>query len=141
MLPIIARNLFRLQERMLGRDSFRILAELKKSERLPREEMRRLQLDRLQRLVRTAWEHTPYWRGDAGTGMSPRTCARSTRRFPSFKDVLRNRREEMVWRKKVKVQLVCAAPRTRRSSFISSTRRRISTWRGCGGTMGRGCAG
>jgi phenylacetate-CoA ligase len=129
MLPIIARNLFRLQERMLGRDSFRILAELKKSERLPREEMRRLQLDRLQRLVRTAWEHTPYWRGvmqERGMRPEDMRSLSDLRRFPLLhKDVLRNRREEMVWREEgPRVQLVRTSGSTNEALqfYTSSTR-------------------
>jgi len=129
MLPIIARNFFRLQERMLGRDSFRILAELKKSERLPREEMQRLQLDRLQRLVRTAWEHTPYWRGVMqAQGMTPDEVRSLSdlRRFPLlYKDTLRERREEMVWREEgPRVQLVRTSGSTNEALqfYTSSTR-------------------
>ncbi len=129
MLPIIARNLFRLQERMLGRDSFRILAELKQSERLPRGEMERLRLDRLQRLVRSAWEHTPYWRGVMQErGMTPEDVRSLSdlRRFPLLhKDVLRARREEMVWREEgPRVQLVRTSGSTNEALqfYTSSTR-------------------
>jgi len=62
MLPIIARTIFRMQERMLGRESFRILAELNESQWWPRDRMDDLRLRRLQRLVCAAYEDSPFWR-------------------------------------------------------------------------------
>jgi phenylacetate-CoA ligase len=101
MLPILARNIFRLQEKALGRDSFRILRDLKKTEFLPREERQRLQLSRLQQLLQNAYEHTPYWRrimDDLAIGPNDVKELKDLRRFPLLiKDTLRSRREEMVW--------------------------------------------
>lgn len=102
MIPFVARNLFRLQESLLGRPSFRILAELRESQRWPRERLDALRLERLQRLVRLAYEHTPYWR-EVMDGLRVKPADVRTlddvRRFPLLaKQTLRHRREEMVWR-------------------------------------------
>jgi phenylacetate-CoA ligase len=102
MLPLIARNIFRFQERMLGRDSFGILAELRRTERLSHEEMRQLQLVRLQQLIRTAYEHSPYWRkvmDDLAIRPDHVRELNDIKRFPLLdKDTLRSQRESMVWR-------------------------------------------
>ncbi len=102
MLPIIARTLFRIQERLLGRKSFAYLAELLESERWPRERLAALRLERFKHIVATAYAHTPYWHEvmDAG-GIAPDSIESldDVRRFPFLvKDTLRHRREEMVWR-------------------------------------------
>ncbi|MGD8386647.1 MAG: phenylacetate--CoA ligase family protein, partial [Desulfobacteraceae bacterium] len=62
MIPILARNIFRFQEALLGRPSFRILRELNRTQWWPRERLEALQLERLQRVLQGAYEHTPYWR-------------------------------------------------------------------------------
>ncbi|OQY16429.1 MAG: hypothetical protein B6I36_10245, partial [Desulfobacteraceae bacterium 4572_35.1] len=62
MLPIIARNIFNLQETLLGRPSFKILAELLKSEYWSQEQIRQLQLSRLQKTIHSAYANTAYWR-------------------------------------------------------------------------------
>lgn len=129
MLPIIARNIFRLQERMLGRNSFGILAGLRETEHLSSEEMQSLQLTRLQQLVRNAYAHIPYWRGlmDSMT-LRPedvRTLC-DLRRFPLLtKDILRNQRESMVWREEGRrVHLVRTSGSTNEALefYTSSTR-------------------
>jgi phenylacetate-CoA ligase len=102
MVPIVARTLFRIQERLLGRRTFAFLKELEASQRWPRERIRDLQLRRLQDLVSSAYEHTPYWREvmDAG-GFGPEDVRslEDLARFPLLeKPTLRSRREEMVWR-------------------------------------------
>lgn len=129
MLPIIARNIFRLQEKTLGRDSFRILRDLKKTEFLPREERQQLQLSRLQQLLRNAYTHTPYWRRIMdGLAIGPNDVGelKDLRRFPLLiKDTLRNRREEMVWRDEgPRVMLVRTSGSTNEALefYTSSTR-------------------
>lgn len=129
MLPIIARNIFRLQEKALGRDSFRILRDLKKTEFLPREERQQIQLSRLQQLLRNAYEHTPYWRRIMdGLAIGPGGVRelKDLRRFPLLiKDTLRNRREEMVWRDEgPRVMLVRTSGSTNEALefYTSSTR-------------------
>jgi phenylacetate-CoA ligase len=102
MIPLLARTMFRLQERMLGRRSFAILTELRQSERWPRHRIEELQMQRLGEVLAAASEHTPYWRGvmDA-CGISPGDvrCLGDLRRMPLLtKDTLRARREDMVWR-------------------------------------------
>ena len=102
MLPIIARTLFRIQERLLGRKSFAYLAELLESERWPRERLDALRLDRFRQIVATAYARTPYWREvmDA-KGIAPDSIESldDVRRFPFLvKDTIRQRRQDMVWR-------------------------------------------
>lgn len=101
MLPIIARTIFRVQERLLGRRSFRHLRELHRSERWPRERLDALRLERLRRIVEIAHEHTPYWREvmDAG-GIAPGDIRslEDLKRFPLLeKETIRRRREDMLW--------------------------------------------
>ena len=62
MSPFIARSLYRLQERMLGRRTFALLSQLRESQSYTREAMESLQYERLRRTVRLAYEHTAYWR-------------------------------------------------------------------------------
>lgn len=103
MLPVIARTMFRIQERLLGRRTFSIYRDLRESERWPREKLEVLRLDRLRRVVASAYETTPYWRSlMEEQGFMPediRTVA-DLGRFPLLeKSTLRARREEMVWRR------------------------------------------
>ena len=129
MLPIVARRLFHLQELALGRPSFRILAELLESERWSPERLRQLRLERLQTMVRSAYEQTPYWRElmDA-RGIRPEEIRSldDLRRFPLLeKNTLRQRREEMVWREEGKrVQMVRTSGSTNEALefYTSSTR-------------------
>lgn len=129
MLPIVARRLFHLQELALGRPSFRILAELLESERWSPERLRQLRLERLQTMVRSAYEQTPYWRQlmDA-RGIRPEEIRSldDLRRFPLLeKNTLRQRREEMVWREEGKrVQMVRTSGSTNEALefYTSSTR-------------------
>ncbi len=102
MLPTLARTFFRMQERLLNRPSFAILAELRDSERWPVERRRAIQLQRLQTLVTDAYARTPYWREvfDAQR-LLPTDIRRldDLRRLPLLeKSTLRTRREDMVWR-------------------------------------------
>ena len=66
--PVLRRTLARrvvypLQERLLGRPTFRYLAELERSQWLSRETLERLQLDKLHALLRSALAHSP-WHAD-----------------------------------------------------------------------------
>ena len=129
MHPAIARTIFRIQERMLGRPSFRILDELLETERWSRERIDALRLERLRAMVATAYEHTPYWREvmDA-EGISPKTIGalEDVKRFPLLtKPTLRERREEMVWRDQgPRLQLVRTSGSTNEALqfYTSSTR-------------------
>lgn len=129
MFAILARRLFHLQELALGRPSFRILTELLASERWSPERLRQLRLERLQTMVRGAYEHTPYWRElmDA-RGIRPEEIRTldDLRRFPLLeKNTLRQRREEMVWREEGKrVQMVRTSGSTNEALefYTSSTR-------------------
>jgi phenylacetate-CoA ligase len=102
MSPVIARTMFRLQERMLGRRSFAVLCDLEESEWWPRERIDELRMRRLQALVQTAWDHSPYWRSIMlEHAISPESIRSLSdlRRFPLLdKETVRARREEMVWR-------------------------------------------
>jgi phenylacetate-CoA ligase len=111
MLPIIARTMFRVQERMLGRRSFAVLNELAGSEWWPRDRIEELRLRRLQDIVQAAWEHTRYWQTTMREhGISPDSIRdlSDLRRFPLLdKEAVRAKREEMVWRDEgVRLQLV-----------------------------------
>ncbi len=102
MVPILARTLFRIQERLLGRRTFAFLKELEASQWWPRDRLDALRLRRLQDLVSAAYEHTPYWRGVMDErGIRPQDIQSldDLQRFPLLeKPTLRTRREEMVWR-------------------------------------------
>ena len=102
MLPIIARNLFHLQERLLGRHTFAIAKELEESQWWSSERIKDLQLERLRKLVSTAYQHTPYWRSimdEHGILPGDIRSLDDLRRFPLLeKSTLRARLEEMVWK-------------------------------------------
>ncbi len=129
MIPFIARNIFNIQELLLGRQSFRILRELNESQWWPSEQLDALRLKRLQRIVRLSYEHTAYWRE-----VMDKNCIRPADirspddllRFPLLeKHTLRERREEMVWREEGKrVQLVRTSGSTNEALefYTSSTR-------------------
>lgn len=129
MLPLIARTLFGIQERMLGRNSFAILEELRQSERWSRDRLDALRLERLQHIARVAYEHTSYWREIMDEhGVSPDSIRSldDLRRFPLLcKATLRERREDMAWRDENKrVQLVRTSGSTNEALqfYTSSTR-------------------
>ena len=102
MFPLIARTLFRMQERMLGRRTFAILKELEESQWWPREKLDALRLARLQSVVQTAWDRTPFWQGTMRQhGFTPADIRSLSdlQRFPLLdKETVRAKREEMVWR-------------------------------------------
>ncbi len=102
MHPAIARTLYRLQERLLGRPTFARLKELEASQWWPRARIQALQLRRLQDLVRAAYEHTPYWRevmDERGIRPDGIGSLADLGRFPLLtKATIRARREDMVWR-------------------------------------------
>jgi phenylacetate-CoA ligase len=93
--------MFRLQERMLGRPSFAILGELRRSQFWSHERLRDLQLHRLGALLATAWEHAPFWRErmeQAGVAPTDFRSIEDIRRLPLLEKAdLRAHRERMVW--------------------------------------------
>lgn len=145
MIPIIARNMFRLQEYALGRPSFPLLRELNRSQWWSKPKMEALRLERLKRLVRIAYEHEPYWRGLMDESRLRPEDVQSLDDLPRFpllkKDTLRKRREEMVWRDEGKrVQLVRTSGSTNealefytsssREAHINAARMRGHEWVG-----------
>ena len=129
MIPIIARNIFNLQERLLGRHSFRFQRELDESQWWSREKIESLQLQRLKKIVGVAYSKTEYWRrlmDDHGIKPQDIKTLKDVKRFPLLeKDTLRERREEMVWRKEGRrVQLVRTSGSTNEALefYTSSTR-------------------
>ena len=129
MLPIIARNIFRIQESFFGRPSFRILKELRESEWWPREKLQQLQMERLQHTVHTAYAKTPYWRelmDEHGIKPGHIQTLDDLKKFPLLeKKTLREKREDMVWRDEGKrVQLVRTSGSTNEALqfYTSSTR-------------------
>lgn len=102
MHPFIARNIFRLQEHLLGRNSFAILRELRESARWDRGRLDDLRLRRLQNIVALAYRHTSFWRrlmDDHRILPADIQSLDDLCRFPLLvKQTLRDHREEMVWR-------------------------------------------
>jgi phenylacetate-CoA ligase len=129
MIPVLARNLFRLQELALGRPSFPILSELLESERWPLERLQQLRLERLQQTVRLAYQHSSYWKGLMdGRGIDPENIQslEDLKKFPLLdKNILRQQREAIVWRDEGKrLQLVRTSGSTNEALefYTSSTR-------------------
>lgn len=102
MHPVMARTIYRIQERLLGRRSFACLRELERTQRLDRDALQAIQLRRLKELVHIGYEHTPYWRevmDHQGFGPDDIRTLDDLERFPLLvKSTLRERREEMVYR-------------------------------------------
>ena len=145
MHPILARTFFRIHERMLGRNTFAVLAELEKSQWWPRERLEQLRVDRLARLVASAYRNTPYWRAvmdEHGIDPSGIDDLETLGQFPLLeKATLRDRREEMVWRGEgPRVRIVRTSGSTNealqfytssgRESCISAGRMRGHRWMG-----------
>lgn len=102
MIPTVARTFFRMQEWMLGRRSFAILGELRRTERISADERRELQFARLREVLAAAHEHTPYWReliDAAGIRPAEVRTIDDLRAMPLLtKDTIRARKDDMVWR-------------------------------------------
>jgi len=145
MLTILARTAFRIQERMLGRRSFAILRQLRRSQWFSRQELDRLRLRRLRRTVSLAYDHSPYWREVMErSGIQPASIASldDLRRFPLLtKEQIRRRREEMLWAQAGRrVQLVRTSGSTNealqfytyslREAHINAARMRGHEWVG-----------
>ena len=145
MLPILARTMFRVQERLLGRRSFAFLAELRQTETCPPEQRRQLRLRRLREVLAAAYEHTAYWRevmDDCGIRPADVRDFDDLRRFPLLvKSTLRDRREEMVWKDEgPRLQLVRTSGSTNealqfytnanREAHINAARMRGHEWIG-----------
>lgn len=145
MLPIVARNIFRLQESLLGRPSFKILSELRESERWQAEKLKQLQIERLQQTVQSAYENTPYWKELMDRHDIQPQSIHSLDDLAGFplleKDTLRECREEMVWPGEGKrLQLVRTSGSTNealqfytsstRESHINAARMRGHEWIG-----------
>jgi len=129
MLPILARNIFHLQETILGRPSFKILSELLESERWSSERLQQLRLERLQHTIQSAYDHTGYWKEVMeAQGIQPSAVQSldDLAKFPLLeKNTVREQREEMVWREEGKrLQLVRTSGSTNEALqfYTSSTR-------------------
>lgn len=100
MLSAFARTNFRIQERLLGRETFAFLRELEESQAWDREKIRELQWQRLKRVVDHAYEHIGYWRSVMNeAGILPRDLhsLECLRKFPLLdKETVRANRENMV---------------------------------------------
>ncbi|MFN3919402.1 MAG: phenylacetate--CoA ligase family protein [Methylohalobius sp.] len=97
----LAKALYRIQERLLSRPSFALLAELERSQYLSRQQIKALQLKRLSQLLKTALAHSP-WHASriqaAGIDIEHFTLA-DLRRLPLMtKDDARQYRDEIVWK-------------------------------------------
>ncbi len=129
MLPCLARTFFRIQERLLGRKTFAIYQDLMQSQWWPREKLDALRLQRLGHIVNAAYQHTPFWRklmDEHGIRPDSIRSLDDLRRFPLIdKSVLRENREQMVWREEgPRVNLVRTSGSTNEALqfYTSSTR-------------------
>ena len=145
MHPEIARLLFRLQEKLLSRDSFAVLSELRRSETWSRQDLHSLQLSRLKTTLRLAYQHTPYWRrlmDDFDIHPGDIHSLSDLKNFPSLcKRLIRLQREKMVWKEaSARVQLVRTSGSTNealefytsasREAHINAARMRGHEWVG-----------
>ena len=145
MIPIIARNIFKAQEILLGRPSFRILEALNRSQWWSSDRMETLRRDRLSLLIDTAYAHTPYWKDLMDSRQMKPGDVRTIedlQRFPLLeKNTLREKREQMVWKEEGKrVQLVRTSGSTNealefytsssREAHINAARMRGHEWVG-----------
>ena len=145
MHPFLARTFFRIHEGLLQRPTFARLAELRKSQWLPREQMEQLRLERLRELLTIAYEHTSYWRtvmDERGVAPGEVDSLDVLRKFPFLmKETMRGRREDMVWKEQgPRVGLVRTSGSTNealqfytssfRESQITAARMRGHEWAG-----------
>lgn len=145
MIPILARNIFRFQEYLLGRPSFQILNQLNASQYWSRDQLADLQLSRLNTIIQTAYSHTPYWKTLMNNNNIQTDSINSIddlKQFPLLeKDTLREQREQMVWREEGKrLQLVRTSGSTNealefytsssREAHINAARMRGHEWAG-----------
>lgn len=97
----LAQALYRIQERLLARPTFALLAELERSQHLSRQQIEALQLQRLRQLLKTALAHSP-WHAKRirAAGINPENLKFETfRRLPTMtRDDARRYREEIVWK-------------------------------------------
>jgi len=146
MNRFLAQMFFCVHERLLGRRTFPILRELRRSERWPPQKLRDLQLQRLRALVSAAYEHTPYWREVMARGDFRPDDVRTLediRRFPLLtKPDIRRHKERMVWREEgPRVMLTRTSGSTNislefytsssREAHITAARMRGHSWVGC----------
>jgi phenylacetate-CoA ligase len=98
----MAGLMFRIHERLLGRDTFKILGQLTRSQFLPRERIEKIRLSRFKSLVASAYEYCPYWRQVMNkVGLHPQDVRSldALKAFPLLtKEDIRRDRERMVWR-------------------------------------------
>jgi len=145
--PWIADKFFHLHERLLSRKTFSILRELNNSQWWSHAKIESIQQQRLQELVRVAYEQSSYWRDTMNAhGLLPQdlTTHEKMRRLPFLtKDIIRSRRDEMVCRAADKrVQLTRTSGSTNaalefytgafREASITAARMRGHQWIGVG---------
>lgn len=99
---VAGRILYPLHERLMRRPTFTYLAELEKTQWLPRDELERYQFDKLGGLLRSAAEHSPWYRERieaAGLSLTELPTMNDLRRLPTMTkaDAAANR-NQMVWR-------------------------------------------
>ena len=145
MWSVIARNVFRLHERLLGRQTFARLGHLQRSQWWTRSQIEAIQLWRLQAMVAGAYDHSVYWRkrmDDLRISPQDTRSLDDIRRFPLMvKDDIRLHREDMVWKKEgPRIRLTRTSGSTNdgldfytssnRESYVSAARMRGHQWVG-----------
>jgi len=104
MIPLLARHLYPLQERLMQRPTFSYLEELEQSQWLSREGVEQLQMQKLKRLLQTAEQHSP-WHAERiravglALGNDTPLTLETLRRLPTMtkQDATRNI-DQLVWR-------------------------------------------
>lgn len=97
----LAKALYQIQEHLLARPTFALLAELERSQYLSRQQIEALQLQRLSQLLKTALAHSPWHaRRIQAAGIDPEHLTLADfRRLPLMtKDDARQYRDEIVWK-------------------------------------------
>ena len=99
---LIGNSVYRLQEQLLRRPTFSYLRELEHSQWLPREELERLQLQKLQRLLGVAIQHCP-WHAEriraSGLDLSCPLKLADFQKLPTMdKAEAAANRDQLIWR-------------------------------------------
>ncbi len=96
----ISRNIYRAQEKLLGRPTFTYLSELEQTQYLSRQELENYQLHRLGQLLQTALDHCP-WHATRikNAKINPQNLTwENFRRLPLMdKKDARNHGSQMIW--------------------------------------------
>ncbi len=102
MNPSVVKHiLLPLHERLVGRDTLGRLAELERTQWLAPDDLRELQVRKLRRLLKHAWDHVPYYRrqlAELNFKPSDVTALDVLHRLPLLtKSIIKSHRSELRW--------------------------------------------